>query len=221
MSSSWQLTMKLSLSFLTKMKCTGQPRWNRTFLVWGVPRWGWAPLLLALQFGPLKATDIKPAHGFVLSLQKQPLKKMAKISFCIYYLNSRAKLNKKSVQITSKITKLLFWHFCCFLAFFVTLALLVPLWWFFCHFQSFVTYNVQKKSWEPLRGKNLLSEISKKLRLLQKKSKPLKKINCVLIMLILDNQIGIIPNLASQPLIYISIYLIFLNLIFNLEYLEV
>ena len=42
-------------------------------------------------------------------------------------------------------------------------------------------------------------------------------------MLLLDDQIGIIPNLASQPLIskiYISIYLIFLDLVFNLEAIE-
>jgi hypothetical protein len=62
------------------------------------------------------------------------------------------------LQITSK---LLFWGVWRFLAFFANLALLEPLWrflgflailaplWrFYCHFQSFVTYNVQKKSFE-------------------------------------------------------------------------
>ena len=38
------------------------------------------PLWPELSFGDLKATDLKPAHGYDLSLQKRPPKKMAKIS---------------------------------------------------------------------------------------------------------------------------------------------
>ena len=58
----------------------GSPGETGLFLVWGVPRGVGAPLWSALPFGPLKATDLKPAHGYVLSLQKRPPKKMAKIS---------------------------------------------------------------------------------------------------------------------------------------------